>query len=88
MSQGATVLDLLMGSASDLRRFVTLRLNTVYLFEIYSLTKNYKQNETKSKFVCTNISHRVKLQVTTCVQFEIIEHNYSIPFLPTLIIYI
>ena len=31
---------------------------------------------------------QVKLQVTSCVKFKIIEHNYCTLFLPTLIIYI
>ena len=47
--------------------------------------KNYKQNKV---WVCMHkYISQVKLQVTTCFQFKIIEHNYCIPFLPSLIIY-
>ena len=41
--------------------------------------------QTKQSLYAQIYISQVKLQVTTCVQFKIVEHNYCVPFLPTLI---
>ena len=57
MSQGATGWDLLIASAWGLRRFVTLRLNTVIPFwNFIPLQKT--TNKTKSLSLYAQISHR------------------------------
>ena len=84
VSQGATGLDLLMSSAWDLRSLVTLRLNTVFTFwNFIPLQKT--TNKTKSSLHAQIHISQVKLQVTTCIQFKITQHNYCVPLLPTLI---